>query len=221
MIRCVRLPLMSVAELLSVVRPAGLVKPDALLDAIADRTNCCITSLPHRGQLLINENVASSRRGARVIEGDLAEYLLDGNDYGYDMDKGYTRHAINGPTDQGIIIQLGAPCIVNHIRLLLWDRDIRSYSYFIEVSMEKKDWVRVVDYSQACCRSWQHLYFPTRVVQFIRIVGTQNTVNKVFHVVTLECMYKEKLPKMVGDIICPDYNVATLDKNAVVIEGVR
>lgn len=42
---------MNVADLLSVVRPAGLVKPDALLDAIAERTNVRLSSLPHRGQL--------------------------------------------------------------------------------------------------------------------------------------------------------------------------
>lgn len=48
---CVRLPLMSVSDLLSVVRPAGLVKPDTLLDAIAERTNARVSSLPHRGQL--------------------------------------------------------------------------------------------------------------------------------------------------------------------------
>lgn len=34
-------------------------------------------------------------------------------------------------------------------------------------------------------------------------------------------MFKLKIPKMVNDIICPHYNVATLDKNACVIEGVR
>lgn len=42
---------MSVPDLLSVVRPAGLVKPDTLLDAIADRTNARLSNLPHRGQL--------------------------------------------------------------------------------------------------------------------------------------------------------------------------
>lgn len=42
---------MSVADLLCVVRPAGLVKADALLDAIAERTNIRLSSLPHRGQL--------------------------------------------------------------------------------------------------------------------------------------------------------------------------
>lgn len=45
--------------------------------------------------------------------------------------------------------------------------------------MEQKDWVRVIDYSQMACRSWQYLYFENRVVQYIRIVGTHNTVNKV------------------------------------------
>ncbi|CAG9764037.1 unnamed protein product [Ceutorhynchus assimilis] len=217
---CVRLPLMSVVDLLSVVRPAGLVKPDTLLDAIAERTNCRISTLPHRGLLVVNENVACPRTGSKVVAGELTEFLLDGDNYSYDMDKGYTRHAINGPVDQGIIVKLGVPSIINHIRMLLWDRDIRSYSYYVEVSMEQKDWVRVVDYSQYCCRSWQELYFDTRVVQYIRIVGTHNTVNKVFHLVTFECMYKQKIPKMVGDVICPNYNVATLEKSAVVIEGV-
>ncbi|ERL86531.1 hypothetical protein D910_05019, partial [Dendroctonus ponderosae] len=48
---------MSVADLLSVVRPAGLVKPDALLDAIAERTKVSAVSdsgwncLRHRGVL--------------------------------------------------------------------------------------------------------------------------------------------------------------------------
>lgn len=55
----------------------------------------------------------------------------------------------------------------------------RSYSYHIEVSMEQKDWVKVIDYSEMACRSWQNLYFEDRVVQYIRIVGTHNTVNRV------------------------------------------
>ncbi|CAG9860165.1 unnamed protein product [Phyllotreta striolata] len=218
--KCIRLPLMSVADLLSVVRPAGLVNPDALLDAIEERTNIRLSSLPHRGQLIIDENLACPRLGSKVVSGELMEYLLDGDYYSYDMEKGYTRHAINGPGDHGIIVKLAQPSIINHIRMLLWDRDLRSYSYYIEVSMEQKDWIRVIDYSAYRCRSWQYLYFENRVMQYIRIVGTHNTVNKVFHLVSFEAMYKLKIPKMVNDIISPTYNVATLDKSALVIEGV-
>lgn len=220
LMKCVRLPLMSVADLLCVVRPAGLVKADALLDAIAERTNIRLSSLPHRGQLVLDDNLACPRLGSKVVSGELMEYLLDGDYYSYDMEKGYTRHGINGPGDHGIIVKLGQPSIINHIRMLLWDRDLRSYSYYIEVSMEQKDWIRVIDYSQYSCRSWQYLYFENRVVQYIRIVGTHNTVNKVFHLVSFEAICKLKIPKMVNDVICPNYNVATLDKSAVVIEGV-
>lgn len=39
----------------------------------------------------------------------------------------------------------------------------RSYSYYIEVSMDELDWVRVVDHSKYLCRSWQNLYFTPRI----------------------------------------------------------
>ena len=117
-------------------------------------------------------------------------------------------------------------CIVNHLRMLLWDKDCRwiifllkigqniftvktwiwhkkkliayyyfwcrSYSYYVDVSMDQKDWVRVIDYTKYLCRSWQELYFTPRVVKYIRIVGTFNTLNKVFHLVSLEAYYTKK-----------------------------
>lgn len=55
------------------------------------------------------------------------------------------------------------------------------------------DWVRVVDHTRYYCRSWQCLYFEPRVVRFIRVVGTNNTVNKVFHVVTFQAMYTSNM----------------------------
>ena len=58
--------------------------------------------------------------------------------------------------------------------------------------MDQKDWVRVVDHTKYLCRSWQELYFTPRVARYIRIVGTYNTLNKVFHVVALEAYYTKK-----------------------------
>lgn len=37
-------------------------------------------------------------------------------------------------------------------RLLLWDCDERSYSYYIEVSTDQQHWVRVVDRTKVACR---------------------------------------------------------------------
>lgn len=45
--------------------------------------------------------------------------------------------------------------------------------------MNQKDWVMLINHKHYSCRSWQYLYFEPRVVLYIRIVGTNNTVNKV------------------------------------------
>ncbi|XP_062526746.1 BTB/POZ domain-containing protein 9 isoform X1 [Bombyx mori] len=222
-LKCVRLTLMSLEELLTVVRPFSLVTPDMLLDAIQEKTQTKSTDLPHRGLLLPEENVATAKRGARVLAGDMRAALLDGDTEGYDMERGYTRHAICDAGDaepRGIVVRLHTTLIINHLRLLLWDRDNRSYAYYIEVSLDQKDWVRVIDHSNYFCRSWQNLYFEPRVVQYIKIVGTSNTVNKVFHAVALEAMHTARVPPLCNGLVKPTHNVATVEHSAVVIEGI-
>jgi hypothetical protein len=38
------------------------------------------------------------------------------------------------------------------LRLLLWDCDDRTYTYYIEVSNDQKNWTRVVDKTQEPCK---------------------------------------------------------------------
>ncbi|XP_064490258.1 BTB/POZ domain-containing protein 9-like [Ornithodoros turicata] len=214
----VRLSLMSLPDLLNVVRPTGLVCPNTILDAIKARTESRDADLRYRGCLLLEENVATGTHKAQVLQGEMRSALLDGESQGYDMERGFTRH----PIDEGqcILVQLGMPYILNHMRLLLWDKDNRSYSYYIEVSVDQKDWVRVVDHSDYLCRSWQRLYFEQRVVRYIRIVGTHNTVNRVFHAVSLECTYTERQFVLERGLMRPQENVATVALSAYVMEGV-
>lgn len=47
----VRLPLMSLTELLNVVRPSALLSPDAILDAIKVRSESRDMDLNYRGML--------------------------------------------------------------------------------------------------------------------------------------------------------------------------
>ena len=212
---------------------------DVLLDAIQSRTESRDTELRYRGYKMPNENVAVPRHGAqvrfktfslflcinvgaqhKVLVGEVKSALLDGDSKNYDMERGFSRHPIDETGDKGIVVKLGMPCIINRINMLLWDRDQRAYSYCIEVSMDQSDWVRVVDHSKYHCRSWQTLYFPQRVVQYIRVFGTHNTVNKVFHVVTLEALWSECVMQLHGDLLIPQENIATLSHSALVIEGV-
>lgn len=216
----VRLPLINLDDLLNVVRLSSLVSADAILDAIKLKNECKDMELNYRGFLNLNENVASLRHGAQVIRGEMKAALLDGDTTNYDLDRGFTRHPIDDNNVHGIIIRLGQPSIINGIRMLLWDRDMRSYSYYIDGSLDEKDWIRLVDHTRYLCRSWQNLRFPARVVRYIRVVGTHNTVNRVFHLVSFECFYTDQPCTLDNGIIVPSDNVATMERSACVIEGV-
>lgn len=145
---------------------------------------------------------------------------MDGDTTNYDSERGFTRHAIKDTGEKAIVVELGTISIINHIKLLLWDRDNRSYSYYIEVSVNRHNWDCVVDYQPYLCRSWQYLYFSPRAVKYIRLVGTHNTSNKEFHAVALEAMYTAQIPALRQDIVIPTLNVASIEKSASVIEGV-
>lgn len=216
----VRLPLMTLTELLNVVRPSGLLSPDDLLDAIKMRSESRNMDLNYRGMLIPEENIATMKHGAQVVKGELKSALLDGDTQNYDLDHGFSRHPIEEDGRAGIQVKLGQPSIINHVRLLLWDRDSRSYSYHIEVSMDELDWVRVVDHSKYLCRSWQSLFFTARVCRYVRIVGTHNTVNKVFHLVAFECMFTNQTYTLESGLVVPGENIATIAACASVVEGV-
>ena len=196
---------------------------NTLFSAITVREQSKIQRLPHRGRLCLEENIAVGKYGAKVIQGfsDGFSVLEDDSKHAYDMEKGYTRHAITTKDDNtGIVIQFSNIFIINCIKILLWDLDTRSYSYVIDVAVEENFWERIIDYSIYHCRSWQQLYFPNRAVKYVRIKGTRNTVNKVFHLVSLEAMYTNNIPNIIDGIISPKYNVATVERSATVLEGV-
>ena len=220
----VRLPLIQTNDLLYIVRPTGLVSPDMLLDAIQAQHESCDGDLSYRGVLSPNENIATSQHGAQVIQGDMCASLLDGDAKNYDGDHGHPIHNMGDDSsnrkERCIKIKLGRPSIINHIRMLLWEKESRSYSYFIEVSMDDKDWFKVIDYSHHLCRSWQNLYFKKRVVRYIRVVGTHGSINKVFHLVTLQAMYSTENVMLEGDLLVAQSNVATVSMSACIIEGV-
>lgn len=119
-------------DLLKVVRYT-FVTDSKILDAIENQDELGTLGLPYRGRLLIDENVAHPMHDAQVLQGEMRSYLLNGDTNNYDMERGYTRHTITDTHEHGILIKLGTQYIINHMKMLLWDRDMRSYSYFIEV----------------------------------------------------------------------------------------
>lgn len=166
---------MTLEHLLKVVRPLGILDADNLLDAIEAQSDS--KYLPYRAALWPNKNVASSKFQSCTINGECPSELLNGDIESYNLEKGYTYHDLRD--EGGIVVKLGSICLINHIKMLLWDLDKRLYSYYVEISANQKQWERVIDYSNYYCRSWQFLYFDARPVRYVKIVGTHNSVNKV------------------------------------------
>eukprot|EP00057_Strongylocentrotus_purpuratus_P031130 XP_783686.3 PREDICTED: BTB/POZ domain-containing protein 9 [Strongylocentrotus purpuratus] len=219
-VEAIRLPLMSRQDLLYTVRPSNLLCADSILDAFKIKEECRNADLNYRGVLIPEDNVGTAKHGASVVKGGMRSSLLDGDCQNYDLDRGFTTHPIEDVHTGGIVITLGKPTIINTIRLLLWDRDTRSYSYFIEASVDENDWIKVIDHSTYQCRSWQTLHFPARVCRYIRIIGVHNTVNKVFHLVSFEAFHTTRVFQLETGLIVPQQNVATIKASASVIEGV-
>ncbi|GLH13655.1 BTB/POZ domain-containing protein 9 [Gryllus bimaculatus] len=176
----------------------------------------------HNGLIVPKENMATAEKSASVIEGvsRSRNALLNGDTKNYDWDLGYTCHQLGSGA---ILVQLGQPYWLGSMRLLLWDCDERSYSYYVEVSVNMWDWEVVADRTRESCRSWQLLRFPPRPVVYVRIVGTHNTANevlywmsapvlrlKVFHCVHFEC------PAQVED---PSPTPGTVPSTSTLLEG--
>ncbi|VDK53261.1 unnamed protein product [Anisakis simplex] len=136
--------------------------------------------------LVPTANVATISNNATVIEGvsRSRNALLNGETSNYDWDNGYTCHQLGSGA---IVVQLPQPYLIDSMRLLLWDCDDRHYSYYVEVSCDQVSWTRVADRTQNQCKAWQILRFERLPVVFIRIVGTHNSANEVFHCVHFEC----------------------------------
>uniref|UniRef100_A0A1I7ZJ69 F5/8 type C domain-containing protein n=1 Tax=Steinernema glaseri TaxID=37863 RepID=A0A1I7ZJ69_9BILA len=144
--------------------------------------------------LIPTSNVATIQNNALVVEGvsRLRNCLINGETNTYDWDNGYTCHQVGSGA---IAVQLPQAYLIDSLRLLLWDCDERYYQYYVEVSVDQKTWVRVADKTQEQCRAWQLIRFERRPVVFVRIVGTHNSANEVFHCVHFECPAQRSSPR--------------------------
>uniref|UniRef100_A0A914NXW8 F5/8 type C domain-containing protein n=1 Tax=Meloidogyne incognita TaxID=6306 RepID=A0A914NXW8_MELIC len=84
-----------------------------------------------------------------------------------------------------LVVQLPQPYLIETMRFLLWDCDDRCYSFYVEVSIDQIKWTKVVEFNE--CKSWQIAQFERISVVFVKIVGTYNSANEVFHCVHFEC----------------------------------
>ncbi|CAJ0582241.1 unnamed protein product, partial [Mesorhabditis spiculigera] len=225
LLKYVRLSLISMDDLLSVLRPSSLVSDSDILDAIQKQRTKHSCRLMHRGMIAPNENIATTSRGAAVIVGEHKHALLSTDVFHNEGERQYTQHKIQTKQPEkepGIILELGNPYMINHIAFGLFEKDLRQYSYCVEVSMDNTEYLRVVDYRAYLCRGRQRLYFDKRPAKFIRIYGVSCTNAADFILTSFEAMLTTEPEAFDPEtaLLIPKNNVATTINGALVSDGV-
>lgn len=82
---------------------------------------------------------------------------------------------------KGFSIQLINPDIYNNIEMLLYTipEKFNSYRYYVEASFDGKTWEKIIDYTNYECRGRQTLFFPTKLLKYINVVGTHSSSTNV------------------------------------------
>jgi len=151
---------------------------DAILKAILDQEQNTISDFR---QTLVNENIATPNRGAKVIEGRIREGNLETNllsEIADCTDMKYTSHR---PEDtNGIVVDLGKLYEFNQILLLPFQRKDNSihwkFSYRIDVSRSRQDWTTAVDsQTNGKMNDWKGHLFEIQKARFIRLTGKNVT----------------------------------------------
>jgi hypothetical protein len=114
--------------------------------------------------------------------------------------------------------------LINYIKIRLFDEKLRSYSYYVSVPCNKKDWNIVYDSREYQSRIWQLIYFPQITVKYIKIVGTEchDTIEcNYFEVSSIEIFRKENPMHMENGILCPNQDMAKEYCGAKLMRGIN
>ncbi|XP_050429724.1 BTB/POZ domain-containing protein 9-like [Adelges cooleyi] len=154
-------------------RESQLVRSDIISAAMQLRTNTWPQDKPQfRGQLKHDTHILFEAHSSPLPDLSLIHQF-----------RGFTVRNNDSGTN---LIRLVTPSIVNFIELSLWDKHCvdreKRYSYYVEVSNDGQDWVRVVDHSNYNCQGYQQLWIHPQVVRYIHIVGTNRSANETFKI---------------------------------------
>lgn len=235
----IRMNLIDLEQLIELIRPTELLNPDEILDLIystvknKDKDYRCFT--------MPEVNIASERFETKVIHGELEilgskKQSSNLNETGREEEpdeaasdreeekelehRAIVSNLIKPNEESCLLIQFKYPFKINLIKMMLHHKDDRTYSYYVETSLDAENWKRVVDHTAYVCRSGQFLYFESQVVKYVKVVGTACNNCDHLEVAAIECLYTEELFELAKGLIVPKSNVATLEKYAQVIEGV-
>lgn len=220
--KLIRMNLIDLEQLIELIRPSEFLSSDEILDLVhstvknKNRDYRCLT--------VPEVNIACEKYETKVIHGEL-EILNGFKSRNQSEDDEIEHHEIVSnlikPDEEScLLIQFKYPYKINLIKINQNHKDDRTFSYYIETSLDAENWNRVIDHTAYICRAKQFLYFNAQVVKYVKIVSTTCGDGDHLEVTSIECLYTNQTFEIVKGLIKPNVNVATIDKSAQVIEGV-
>ena len=122
--------------------------------------------------------------GKKVSNLARAHYVTDGDTEQYDGQIGFGE--CSWPCD--VVLDLEEVCLIDSVKLFLWDRDNRFYYYRIFISKDNKDWMAVSDKSNSSCRGLQNVNVGQKKDRHIKVECLYNSKNRGFHIVQIEVL---------------------------------
>lgn len=163
----IRFSLIETSALVNLTSMALSPSQNEILEAIRMRKS---SQLNVRKRSLKNQLTYRSKQrlleelDAKVIQGICTKICIDGT----------WHEIIDFDKNKHIVIEFNTIRNINHIEFKLE----KSAGYVIEVSLDKKEWKKVIDYSKYLCDYEQSLFFDTEQVKFIKIYcSTLNYTN--------------------------------------------
>uniref|UniRef100_A0A914D433 BACK domain-containing protein n=1 Tax=Acrobeloides nanus TaxID=290746 RepID=A0A914D433_9BILA len=141
----IRLTLIDSKILLGMVRSTGYFSSDDILEAINEQLNNPDAIV--RRDRVPQENIATLKLGAKVIEGNSHPFGIDASTILFNGETN-PNEDVNHEIGKGsITIQLNRVYMLNSMGFLLWNGDDRCYSYCIEVSIDQSNWTKLGEYT--------------------------------------------------------------------------
>ena len=222
--KLIRMNLINIEQLIDQIRSSELLTSDEILDIIQSTVKN--KQKNYRCFTIPETNIATTKFETKVIHGEL-KILNNGTNidksqlnFKYEDDQLEHREIVSNlikPNEETcLLIQFKYPYKINLIKMNLNSKDERSFSYYIEISLDAENWKRVIDYTEFICRAQQFLYFNAEVVRYVKVVAKQCNNCDHLEVTSIECIYTNENYELYKGFIKPKKNIATIDKSAQV-----
>lgn len=206
----IKLHLIAKDDLESHVRQSDLIDVGRLSEAILG--NEADINLGYRGvSREVGTDVATLELGMRVFTGTWFRHGISRPNMERHLEGGLAFAEFAFLHQGGIIVRLGKPYVINEFSIRMFHWHDTSYSFYLEVSLNGTDWLRVIDLSPYLCHSQQVLHIEPKIVRYIRFVGKErlNVDLLRFKIVGFEVSYTEATLEHHEGIPIPRVNVAS------------